>query len=138
MFLAWVVGAILHSQYLLREYWRRAVGIDNDILQAGVKSLAPHVLSFAALLLFGYGVACLPTVARRLAWGVWSIHIPLAGRVHGNFLAHTIGWCVTRLTEARDDIHLLCCCADRLDYRCGERFQSSRPIARGAVTFVGQ
>lgn len=72
MFLAWVVGASLHSQYLLREQWRRAVGIDSATLQEGVNSLAPHVLSFAALILFGYGVAWLLTVVRRagLAWGV--------------------------------------------------------------------
>ncbi len=70
--LAWVIGAVAHSQYLFRGEWQRAAGIDNELLREGVNSLAPHVLSFTALLLFGYGVAWLLAVVHRggIDWGV--------------------------------------------------------------------
>jgi hypothetical protein len=69
-FLACVLGAIWHSQYVLREQWREAVGLSRPELHEILWWRAPHVLSLAVPLLFAYGVAWL------LAWrgrkGAWQ------------------------------------------------------------------
>ena len=69
-FLAWVLGAISHSQHLLRTRWVQAVGLDPGDLRQIVGWWTPHLLSVAACLLFAYGVACLLAYRRRR--GAWQ------------------------------------------------------------------
>jgi hypothetical protein len=61
-FAAWVVGAIWHSQYLLRPSWVQALGLNPADLHRTVRWWTPHLLSVGVCLLFAYGTACL------LAW----------------------------------------------------------------------
>ena len=58
-FLAWVMGAIWHSQYLLRPRWMQALGLSSGQLRLMVRWWTPHLLSVAACILFAYGVAWL-------------------------------------------------------------------------------
>lgn len=58
-FLAWVLGAIWHSQYLLRTRWMQALGLSPQELRLMVRWWTPHLLSVAACFLFAYGVAWL-------------------------------------------------------------------------------
>jgi Protein of unknown function (DUF1761) len=58
-FAAWVLGALWHSQYLLRPSWTQALGLNPADLHRIVKWWTPHLLSVAACLLFAYGVAWL-------------------------------------------------------------------------------
>jgi len=58
-FLAWVLGALWHSQHLLRTRWMQAVGLRESDLRQIVWWLTPHLLSAAMCLLFAYGVAWL-------------------------------------------------------------------------------
>jgi len=60
-FAAWVVGAIWHSQYLLRPSWMQALGLSPADLHRTVRWWTPHLLSVGACLLFAYGAACLLT-----------------------------------------------------------------------------
>ena len=69
-FLAWVLGAIWHSQYLLRTRWMQAVGLSPNELRLMVRWWAPHLLSVAACFLFAYGVAWLLVCRRRK--GAWQ------------------------------------------------------------------
>jgi hypothetical protein len=56
-FVAWVIGAFWHSQYFFRTEWRDAVGLSRwDLHQLGWQ-LTPHLLTFAAPLLFAYAVS---------------------------------------------------------------------------------
>jgi hypothetical protein len=64
-FAAWVLGAIWHSQYLLRTRWMQAVGLRGSDLRQIVWWLTPHLLSAAMCFLFAYGVACLLALRRR-------------------------------------------------------------------------
>lgn len=64
-FLAWVLGALWHSQHLLRTHWMQAVGLRESDLRQIVWWLTPHLLSAAMCLLFAYGVACLLACRRR-------------------------------------------------------------------------
>lgn len=58
-FAAWYSGMIWHSEYLFRERWTQAVGLDQFPSRQVSLSLAPHLLSVAICLLFAYGVAWL-------------------------------------------------------------------------------
>ena len=58
-FLAWVLGALWHSQHLLRARWVQAAGLRDSDLRQIIWWLTPHLLSAAICLLFAYGVACL-------------------------------------------------------------------------------
>jgi len=68
---AWVIGAFWHSQYLFRTEWRAAVGFSRWELHELGWQLTPHLLTFAAPLLFAYGVAMVLTWIGR--------HGPIAG-----------------------------------------------------------
>ncbi len=58
---AWIIGAFWHSQYLFRVEWRQALGLSRwEVHEAGW-ALTPHLLTFAAPLLFAYGVAMVLT-----------------------------------------------------------------------------
>jgi len=61
-FAAWVLGAIWHSQFLLRPSWMQALGLSPADLHRTVRWWTPHLVSVGACLLFAYGAACL------LAW----------------------------------------------------------------------
>lgn len=56
-FIAWVIGAFWHSQYFFRVEWREAIGLSRWQLHELGWALTPHLLTFAAPLLFSYGVA---------------------------------------------------------------------------------
>jgi len=58
-FAAWVLGALWHSQYLLRPSWTQALGLGPADLHRIVRWWTPHLLSVAACLLFAYGAAWL-------------------------------------------------------------------------------
>ena len=64
-FLAWVLGALWHSQHVLRTRWMQAVGLRESDLRQIVWWLTPHLLSAAMCLLFAYGVAWLLACRRR-------------------------------------------------------------------------
>lgn len=64
-FVAWVLGAIWHSQHLLRTRWMQAVGLSPGDLRQIVRWWTPHLLSVAACLLFAYGVAGLLACRKR-------------------------------------------------------------------------
>jgi len=80
-FVAWVIGAIWHSHYLLRSQWMAAAGLSRSEVHQLVWRLAPHLLTLAAPLLFAYGVAWLLARARKKgafvgiadAVGLWAI-----------------------------------------------------------------
>jgi hypothetical protein len=69
-FMAWVLGAIWHSQHLLRPRWMQAVGLSRGDLQQIVRWWTPHLLSVAACVLFAYGVAWLLVCRKRR--GAWQ------------------------------------------------------------------
>ena len=54
---AWMLGMAWHSQYLFRPQWAAAIGLSDPQTQALARTMAPHVLSVGACLLFAYGVA---------------------------------------------------------------------------------
>ncbi len=58
-FAAWVLGALWHSQYLLRPSWTQSLGLSPADLHRIVRWWTPHLLSVAACLLFAYGAAWL-------------------------------------------------------------------------------
>ncbi len=58
-FAAWVLGALWHSQYLLRPSWTQSLGLSPADLHRIVRWWAPHLLSVTACLLFAYGAAWL-------------------------------------------------------------------------------
>ena len=58
---AWIIGAFWHSQYLFRVEWREAVGFSRWELHELGWQLTPHLLTFAAPLLFAYGVVMVLT-----------------------------------------------------------------------------
>jgi len=60
-FAAWVLGALWHSQYLLRPSWTQSLGLSPTDLHRVVRWWTPHLLSVAACLLFAYGTAWLIT-----------------------------------------------------------------------------
>lgn len=80
-FVAWAIGAIWHSHYLLRSQWMTAVGLSRSEVHQLVWRLAPHVLTLAVPLLFAYGVALLLARARKKgaftgiadAVGLWAV-----------------------------------------------------------------
>ena len=85
-FVAWVIGAFWHSQYLFRTEWREAVGFSRWELHELGWQLTPHLLSFAAPLLFAYGVVMVLTWIERqgpiagasvsiLMWAVFVIEM---------------------------------------------------------------
>jgi hypothetical protein len=64
-FAAWCLGAIWHAQYLFRPRWTNAVGLTHAQVERMVWWISPHLLTFAACLLFAYGVAWLLAVCHR-------------------------------------------------------------------------
>jgi hypothetical protein len=64
-FAAWLLGAIWHSHYLFRSHWMKGVGLSRPELQQIVSRMAPHLLTVAAPLLFGYGVAWLLSADKK-------------------------------------------------------------------------
>jgi hypothetical protein len=64
-FIAWVLGALWHSQYLFRTRWMEAVGLSPSDLRQIVKWWTPHLLSVAGCLLFAYGVAWVLALRQR-------------------------------------------------------------------------
>jgi hypothetical protein len=54
---AWVLGMAWHSQYLFRPRWAMALGLSDPQTLALARTLAPHLLSAGACILFAYGVA---------------------------------------------------------------------------------
>jgi len=54
---AWVLGMAWHSQYLFRPQWARALGLNDPQTLALARTMAPHLLSLGACILFAYGVA---------------------------------------------------------------------------------
>jgi hypothetical protein len=71
-FVAWMMGAIWHSQYLFRPQWMQALGISSSDLRELVWWRTPHLLSLAVPLLFAYGVAWLLELNRKrgVRWGL--------------------------------------------------------------------
>ena len=61
-FVGWLIGAFWHSQYLFRGDWRDSLGLSRSEVHELGWQLTPHLLTFAAPLLFAYGVAMI------LAW----------------------------------------------------------------------
>ena len=61
-FVGWLIGAFWHSQYLFRVDWRDSLGLSRSEVHELGWQLTPHLLTFAAPLLFAYGVAMV------LAW----------------------------------------------------------------------
>jgi hypothetical protein len=54
---AWVLGMAWHSQYLFRPRWAMALGLSDPQTRALARTMAPHLLSVGACVLFAYGVA---------------------------------------------------------------------------------
>ncbi|HTT21172.1 MAG TPA: DUF1761 domain-containing protein [Candidatus Sulfotelmatobacter sp.] len=68
-FTAWYVGMIWHSPYLFRACWMAAVGLTPTQLKQLVNWFSPHLLTFAACLLFAYGVGWIQTwLSRKGFW----------------------------------------------------------------------
>lgn len=85
-FVAWIIGAFWHSQYLFRVEWREAIGLSRWQLHELGWALTPHLLTFAAPLLFAYAVAMVLTWIGRqgaiagaavsiLMWTVFVVEI---------------------------------------------------------------
>ncbi|MBZ5682760.1 MAG: DUF1761 domain-containing protein [Acidobacteriia bacterium] len=64
-FVAWVLGAFWHSEFLFRERWMEALGLSDARLRQIVEWWAPHLISVAVPLLFSYGVAWLLACSGR-------------------------------------------------------------------------
>jgi Protein of unknown function (DUF1761) len=64
-FAAWCLGAFWHSHYLFRAQWMAAAGVTHAQVEQFVWRFSPHLLTFAACLLFAYGVAWLLAVCHR-------------------------------------------------------------------------
>ncbi|HVO63810.1 MAG TPA: DUF1761 domain-containing protein [Terriglobales bacterium] len=90
--LAWVVGAIWHSQFVFRQQWMQDVGLNHSQLWQIVWWRAPHFLTFAACILFSYGVASILALRRHkgVLPGVIAA-LALWGAVAGTSLGVT-GW----------------------------------------------
>jgi hypothetical protein len=69
-FAGYILGAVWHSDWLFRERWMTALGLDAAQVKDLVAWYSPHLLSTAICLLFGYGVAWLLAVRQRS--GVWQ------------------------------------------------------------------
>lgn len=71
-FVAWMMGAVWHSQYLFRLQWMRALGLSSSDLRQLVWWRPAHLLSLAVPLLFAYGVAWLLELNRKrgVGWGL--------------------------------------------------------------------
>ncbi|MGA3092304.1 MAG: DUF1761 domain-containing protein [Terriglobales bacterium] len=54
---AWVLGVAWHSQYLFRPRWAMAIGLSSPQALGLARTMAPHLLSVGACILFAYGVA---------------------------------------------------------------------------------
>jgi hypothetical protein len=69
---AWVLGMAWHSEYLFRPRWMTALGLSDPQTRALARTMAPHLLSVGACMLFAYGVAGLLRWlgSRTLAHGI--------------------------------------------------------------------
>lgn len=59
---AWCLGAFWHAQYSFRPRWMDALGLTHAQIREIRWWFSPHLLTFAACLLFAYGVAWLLAV----------------------------------------------------------------------------
>lgn len=64
-FVAWVLGAIWHSQWLFRTRWINDIGLTRAQVKQIGWLYSPHLLTAAICLLFAYGVASLLAVSHR-------------------------------------------------------------------------
>lgn len=62
---AWCLGALWHAQYAFRPQWTDALGLTWAQIRQIRWWYAPHLLTFAACLLFAYGVAWLLAISHR-------------------------------------------------------------------------
>jgi len=80
---AWIIGAFWHSQYFFRTEWREAIGFSRWELHELGWQLTPHLLTFAAPLLFAYGVAMVltwigrqgPIAAASVSILMWAVFV---------------------------------------------------------------
>jgi hypothetical protein len=68
-FAAWVLGALWHSQYLLRPSWTQSLGLGPADLHRIIRWWTPHLLSVSVCLLFAYGTAWVITWRGRKGVG---------------------------------------------------------------------
>ncbi len=54
---AWVLGVAWHSEYVFRPRWMAALGLSDPQTRALARTMAPHLVSVGACILFAYGVA---------------------------------------------------------------------------------
>jgi len=75
---AWVVGVFWHSHHLFRARWMADLGLTPGQGKELILWYSPHLLSIAACLLFGYGVAWLQSWrTRKSPWqGIVSALLP--------------------------------------------------------------
>lgn len=73
-FVAWILGAIWHSQFVFRSQWMQSLGLSSSEFRQIVWWRTPHLLSAAVPLLFAYGVAWLLAVNHKkgVLWGMVS------------------------------------------------------------------
>ena len=69
-FAGYILGAVWHSQWLFRERWMTALGLDSAQVKDLVTWYSPHLLSTAICLLFAYGVGWLLAIRQRS--GTWQ------------------------------------------------------------------
>lgn len=90
-FAAWAIGAIWHSQYLFRARWTEAAGLSRSEVHQLVWQLTPHLVTFAAPLLFAYGVAMVLAAIRKqgaivgalVAIAMWTFFVGVVVAVAG-------------------------------------------------------
>lgn len=90
-FAAWVLGAIWHSQYLFRARWVEATGLSQSEVHQLVWQLTPHLVTFAAPLLFAYAVAMVlaaigkqgPILGGLVAIAMWAFFVGVVVTIAG-------------------------------------------------------
>jgi hypothetical protein len=96
----WVLGAVWHSQYVLRPRWTEAMNLTNQDTLALARMWIPHLLTAIACLLFAYAVAAIlawtgkRTVGHgiRIALSLWlvvAVVLLVAGGLQAN---HELLW----------------------------------------------
>jgi hypothetical protein len=64
-FAAWILGVFWHSEYLFRDRWLQAVGMNQLQMRRVVEWWTPHLITVAGLVLFSYCIAALLAAIRR-------------------------------------------------------------------------
>jgi len=90
-FAAWAIGAIWHSQYLFRARWTEAAGLSRSDVHQLVWQLTPHLVTFAAPLLFAYAVAMVlaaigkhgPILGGLVAIAMWAFFVGVVVTIAG-------------------------------------------------------